>query len=662
MTTRDIVTLIHLVGFLTGIALYAMLAVMIARRWSAPVDDGPGADAIPFATAAMGLLWNVGALFLYALRDTGLSEPQYLAAVSFSALGLLPAFVVHSALPPGTIPRIRRWLIGTAYTLSGVATAINFASSAAGQPPQRLGLLLLSIGFVVILGVIAVALRGRSDARRSLTVVALAAFAVSAFHLSTAHSEGTDEWMLALIGHHASIPLALVILYQDYRFALVDIVLRRALGLVALVAVASLGYATVAAPLIAYANRSPLRDVLEPAAIIGLVVVTALLYPVLQRMVGVFVDRAMLRRGDYPAFRRDLAERLGEADTPSAILATASEVLGRVLGVPVTAREAAELETTAEVEVDRFAFTARVTVPTNDAPSFVLETAPLNGGRRLLSDDLILLEQVGTLIGRRIDAVRVTIERVERDVREQEALRLAAEAELHAVRAQLHPHFLFNALTTVAHLMREAPDRALATLYQLTALLRAVLRSPISGSVAVREELEIVESYLAIERARFEDRLQVDIVAPEDVRLLRIPPLLLQPLVENAVKHGIGPLRGGGRIRVTVARCAPLLLPGGVAAAGTTVSLIVEDTGAGVSMRELTTRRAERVGLASIERRLHRQFGAAASLTIDSHPGRGTRAEIRVPTVPDEAPAGRPFRPPTTPPGAWAAHGQETEG
>ncbi|MGH7669311.1 MAG: histidine kinase [Gemmatimonadaceae bacterium] len=637
MTTRDIVTLIHLVGFLTGIALYAMLAVMIARRWSGPTENERGADAIPFATAAMGLLWNFGALFLYALRDTGLGEPRYLAAASFSALGFLPAFVVHSALPPGTIPRVRRWLVGAAYTLSAVAAALNFASSAAGEPPQRLGLLLLSIGFVLILGVIAVALRGRHDARRTLTVVALAAFAVSAFHLSTAHSERSDAWALALIGHHASIPLALVILYQDYRFALVDIVLRRALGLVALVAVASLGYATVAAPLLALALRSDLRDVLEPTAIIGLVVVTALLYPTLQRMMGLIVDRAILRRGDYPAFRRDLAEQLGNADTPPAILATACDVLGRVLGVTVTLDPAAGIETTAEVEMDRFAYTARVTVPTNDAPSFVLQTAALHSGRRFLSDDLVLLEQVGALVGRRIDAVRVTNERVERDFREQEALRLAAEAELHAMRAQLQPHFLFNALTTIAHLMREAPERALATLYQLTALLRAVLRSPTSGSVTVREELEIVEAYLAIERARFEDRLQVELVVPDDVRTLRIPPLLLQPLVENAVKHGIGPLRGGGRIRVTVRPCEPL--PGCAPASGPTLALTVEDTGAGVDLSELMRRRAQRVGLASIERRLQRQFGVAASLTIESTPGRGTCAEIRVPAAP-ATPAG----------------------
>jgi LytS/YehU family sensor histidine kinase len=141
-----------------------------------------------------------------------------------------------------------------------------------------------------------------------------------------------------------------------------------------------------------------------------------------------------------------------------------------------------------------------------------------------------------------------------------------------------------------------------------------------------------VEAYLAIERARFEDRLRVTIDVPAELRALHIPPLLLQPLVENAVKHGIGPLLGGGLIRVTGA-----LRPAAKSAAGPaalpTLVLSVEDDGAGVAPNELAARRAQRVGLASIERRLEHQFGTAASLTIDSSPGRGTRAEVRLPVV-----------------------------
>src|SRR5581483_11529114 len=111
------------------------------------------------------------------------------------------------------------------------------------------------------------------------------------------------------------------------------------------------------------------------------------------------------------------------------------------------------------------------------------------------------------------------------------------------------PHFLFNALTTIGYLIQTAPDRALNTLLRLTALLRGVLRSE-GEFTTLGRELDIVESYLEIERARFEQRLSVRIDVPTDLRALRIPPLLLQPIVENAVKHGIAPLTEGGEVSV----------------------------------------------------------------------------------------------------------------
>jgi two-component system LytT family sensor kinase len=139
----------------------------------------------------------------------------------------------------------------------------------------------------------------------------------------------------------------------------------------------------------------------------------------------------------------------------------------------------------------------------------------LRGGRRLLSDDLALLEAAALAAARRIDALRVARERWDREVREREMRQLATEAELRALRAQLNPHFLFNALTTIGHLLQEAPDRALSTLLRLTGLLRAVLRPTVGELATLAEEMEIVEAYLAIEQARFEERLRVRVDVPE---------------------------------------------------------------------------------------------------------------------------------------------------
>jgi two-component system LytT family sensor kinase len=191
-----------------------------------------------------------------------------------------------------------------------------------------------------------------------------------------------------------------------------------------------------------------------------------------------------------------------------------------------------------------------------------------------------------------------------------------------ALRAQINPHFLFNALTTIGYLIQTAPPRALATLLRLTALLRSVLRSE-GEFTTLGRELELVESYLDIEHARFEQRLHVRIDVPAALRSLRVPPLVLQPLVENAVKHGIAPLVRGGDVTVT-ARLD-------TAAETRALVLVVHDTGVGVSQVDLRAGRAIGVGLSNVERRLACQYADAASLSIESAPGAGTTVEIRMP-------------------------------
>ena len=150
-----------------------------------------------------------------------------------------------------------------------------------------------------------------------------------------------------------------------------------------------------------------------------------------------------------------------------------------------------------------------------EAPAYAIAiVGELTGGRRLLSDDLATLEAIA--VDRRPPHRRASAsphERYERELREQEIGKLATEAELRALRAQINPHFLFNALTTIGYLIQTAPPRALETLMRLTALLRGVLRSE-GEFTTLGRELELIESYLDIERARFEQRLRVRIDVP----------------------------------------------------------------------------------------------------------------------------------------------------
>jgi two-component system LytT family sensor kinase len=264
-----------------------------------------------------------------------------------------------------------------------------------------------------------------------------------------------------------------------------------------------------------------------------------------------------------------------------------------------------------------------VIVPTADIPRFALEIDSLTGGRRFLSDDVATLETITVAVARRIDAIRLTRERYERELREQEIGKLASEAELRALRAQINPHFLFNALTTIGYLIQTTPPRALQTLMRLTALLRAVLRSE-GEFTTLGSELEVVEAYLDIERERFEHRLRVTIDVPAQLRHIRVPPFVIQPLVENAVKHGIAPTRLGGEVsvRATIDESSP---------SGRQLSILIRDTGEGASADTLARGRVRGVGLQNVERRLACLYGRAASLSIQSGTDDGTVVEIRLP-------------------------------
>jgi two-component sensor histidine kinase len=129
-----------------------------------------------------------------------------------------------------------------------------------------------------------------------------------------------------------------------------------------------------------------------------------------------------------------------------------------------------------------------------------------------------------------------------------------ARAELSALRHQLHPHFLFNTLNSIGVLMEEDARAARKMLVHLSELLRMMLRSDRAQEVSVKEEIELLESYLQIERVRFQDRLEIRLDVDPETLDARVPDLVLQPLVENAIKHGVVPRPGGGRVAVSVQR------------------------------------------------------------------------------------------------------------
>jgi signal transduction histidine kinase len=620
--------LLNVIGFSAGVALYAMLLVMVARGRAAGTGRRQ-VDPLLVSTAVLGLVWNLCALPAYELPRLGIAGPfPVLTALGFSALGFLPAVVVHSVLrrERDEVRHAFKWFVAAAaYGISGVATLLHaWALWTGGPMPSVLAMQLLTSTYVALLVPLTLVTRGQPGARRALWAAALSIFAVSALHLGQFH-QGDPSWTGELLGHHASLPLAVAILYQDFPFAFADLFLKRALTLLAL----------VTAAFVALVNLSPTPLGGAPGTsnvglLLTLWVGTALLYPALRTVTGWFVDSVIFSRPDYEAVRASLAAAVQHHQGVVPLLDEACARLGPALSArSVRWREVPETGPPGPIHVDP-AVAATVGIPVAEPPRYVVDVDGLTGGRRVLSDDRAFLDATATMLARRIDAIRLTHERYERELREREISRLVAEAELRALRSQINPHFLFNALTTIGHLIQTAPPRALDTLMRLTALLRGVLRSE-GELTTLGRELELIESYLDIERARFEERLRVRLDVPENLIHLRVPPLFLQPLVENAVKHGIGPERGGGEVIVTAR-----LEPGDADEAELVV--IVRDTGAGVHERELRRGREAGVGLKNIERRLACQYGPAATLSIRSTPGHGTVVEIRLPAdarVPD---------------------------
>jgi two-component system LytT family sensor kinase len=624
--------ILNLIGLSTGVALYAMLLVMVVRARRTP--SAPRLDPVLLATAVLGLIWNLSALPAYELPKLGIAGPfPLLTAVGFSALGFLPAVVVQSVLrgerdAAGT--RLKRSIVVAAYAVSAVAAALQtHAAWVGGSLPSVFGMQLLTYAFVALVVPLFAVTRGQPGARRTLWAAALSIFAVSSLHLSQFH-QGDSSWPVELLGHHASLPLAFAILYQDFPFALADLFLKRALTLLTVVTLAFVAVVSFSRPADGATSLGRARDV---GILVALWVATALLYPRLRDVAGWFVDSVVLDRPDYAALQRAISQRARGHEDIASVLDDACAQLAPALSARVVRwhempaapgdPRSPGVGHPSSILSRPSAVAALVEVPVAEPPRYALEVSDLSGGRRLLSDDRAALDAIAMLLGRRIDAIRIARERYQRQLREQEMGKLATEAELRALRAQINPHFLFNALTTIGYLIQTAPPRALQTLLRLTSLLRAVLRSE-GEFTTLGREVEVIEAYLDIERARFEQRLVVTIDVPASLRGIRVPPLVLQPLVENAVKHGIAPQRLGGAVvvRATLER--------GSAESGQLV-LSVRDTGAGTSAAALERGRATGVGLQNVERRLAGQFGSAASLSIQSAPGAGTVAEIRVP-------------------------------
>ena len=600
--TNHFPILLNLLGHTAGVTAFGAFLVLLARS--------PRRDIrVPAAAAALALCWNLGSLTVLLADPSGQFQAS-VSALSLAFLSLVPCTLLHLALG-----NEHRWLSTAGYAVGVLAATIHL-SIAVGVPVASTGTGIASInygfGSLSIIGAVLLARRGSQQTHtvmRALAAMALFLLALSFVHFGRVHE--SDAWLHELVFHHAGIPLALFVLIQDYRFLLLDVYVR----FVGSVVLAS-GFAGTILWVADLLGLVEADD--ETALVVAAFLVTSglaiLAYPAIARILSAWAENSLFGRKDV----RAVAKGIGTIATDEA-----------GVFLPGAARAIAEFVSADHWKLVRAGSDVRIT-KSETVPSPSLETlhaighgwseavVPLRdgvgsqlllllgareGGRRYLSVNLADLDLLASEVARRVEAMR----REEQDS-------LLRSAEIATLRAQINPHFLFNALNALNAIIPAQATDARKTLLNLADIFRYSLNSK-QQLVSLADEIEIVEAYLQIERLRLADRLTARIEIDERVRFSRVPALSIQPLVENAVKHGVSREAKGGEVRV-VAREEEGRL-----------RVEVTDNGPGFDTQ---VQRGQGHGLRSVERRLQLCYSGAVEFHIESDAS-GTRVSFTVP-------------------------------
>ena len=201
------------------------------------------------------------------------------------------------------------------------------------------------------------------------------------------------------------------------------------------------------------------------------------------------------------------------------------------------------------------------------------------------------------------------------ELKQSQQARLLAETELELLQARIEPHFLFNTLSNITQLIRSNPELAVDTLENLTTLLRGALAHNRSSASALGQEIDFARAWLEIQATRMQGRLRYRLDLPQDLRDIALPPLLIQPLLENAVIHGIEASPEGGEVSFRARRTGDRLI------------MSVCDSGPGIS----ESGSSGGIGLRNVRERLRLRYGSTASLQLKPNSPRGINAIISIP-------------------------------
>lgn len=284
------------------------------------------------------------------------------------------------------------------------------------------------------------------------------------------------------------------------------------------------------------------------------------------------VDRQIFRQADYQRALKSFRETIATQSESMAIFNTGKELAKGALRIADASVRSTDKPGLGGICSSDSVRECIFPIQKGEEPApFHLVILPGPGRHTLFNAEIDFLREICLAIGRRLEAIDREKESIERARREAQLVKQLVEAELRALRAQINPHFLFNSLNSVAALITAEPSAAEEMIIRLAKIFRHVLTHHDRPFSSISEEISFLETYLEIEKVRFGDRLQVKFDIQESVTQLSVPTLILQPLVENSIKHGLGPKVGENQLTIRARQQSDYL------------ELTVEDNGVGAS-------------------------------------------------------------------------------
>jgi len=586
--------LANTLGHCGGALVFGTLLYLFLLDWYRSRRSRSRLSAV---ACGLAFSWNFGSVVAIGFRASGNGFAQIVFTISLSALTLLPAVLLHISLSAR-----HRLLLFSGYALSAASIILHVLTSfSASDGLHHDAILLITIGFAVLSCVsIVVEMRhaGRAAGSRLAVAMSLLLFAISFVHLGEVHPE--SAWPFEILVHHAGVPLAVFVLLYDYRFLMLDAFLRLLVN-VSLASVTVGGATFLAWRLHAF---GPIAWDPFLAAMTFVVMCLLLMgFEYARGRVQRWVTRIVFRRSAIESIEGLLRGESGSAASESGYMDFACAQIARYVATDDFSikdsipSQFADLHSPLPLlerslwqsfESDPW---AQVIVPFrfSRGDTLFLFLGVRQGGRPYLSEDLAVLSRLASIVTETIEQLR-----------SMELQKLASQAELRALQAQINPHFLFNALNTLYGTISRDDPVARRLVLNLSQVLRYFLQSE-RVFISVEEEMKIVRAYLEIEALRLGDRLQTRLDVDVDALPVEVPVLSIQPLVENAVKHGVAKSsqKGFVHLKITIV--------------GSNLCVQIANSGQ-LNVKQL--HRNGGIGLPNVKRRFELCYGAEGEVVL----------------------------------------------